>query len=365
MSNSKFYTWLIVSFMICMMALSTGLVDGAEYNVSGSIYSTDGYSGINGATLEFVNSSGLVTDVLADSTGEYEIDVEEGAYTVYINATGYEPVVQDINLATSFVMDIGLTPNAPSEYKIYGYTRESGIHAPISNAYVLLLESSIQIDYAYTDGTAYFEFEAPDGNYELDITADGYETENEPITVSGSDVDVDIFLDLIDPYSGSGGVSGYTDGGDNGNGDGDGNESDGDFDPFGELGVDIEGYMTLCLSMIILLIVCFLLMTIGILAILVRLGKIKKGIIKLNDGQEQMAARVQQPVVQQQVPPAVAPAPVQPQSPPQPAPRQQPAPQPWEEAPQPAPPDVEGKCPQCGYVNDPNENFCKKCFHQL
>ncbi|UCF07655.1 MAG: carboxypeptidase regulatory-like domain-containing protein [Thermoplasmata archaeon] len=189
---------------------------------------------------------------------------------------------------------------AAQEHQISGYVYEEGTSFRISGAEVNVEgEDSRQ---TWTDGNGYYSVWVPDGGYTVTVSADGYHDEDNWVSVSGQDVNRDFYLTERETNGNGGGFDG--------DGDGDGEEEDVEdmFGDLGDIGSQVGAYVTLCMSLIIILLVSIFVMAIASVGIFVRLGKIKK---ELKNSQiQQSPGQYQQPQHsgQQAPPPPPAPA---------------------------------------------------------
>ncbi|MEE9152367.1 MAG: carboxypeptidase-like regulatory domain-containing protein [Thermoplasmata archaeon] len=187
---------------------------------------------------------------------------------------------------------------AAQEHQISGNVYEEGTSWGIDGA-----EVHIEGDGSWdvnTDSSGYYSIWVPGGSYSIIVSANGYFDEDVWVTVEGENVNQDFYLS--ETYgNGNGG------GGDDGDGDGD-DGSSGIPDEFSQLGDQVGSYVTICMSIIIILVIAFLAMAIATVGIFVRLGKIKKELKK--PPAQQAVQQYQQPLPPaQQAPPAQPPQP--------------------------------------------------------
>ena len=141
-----------------------------------------------------------------------------------------------------------------------------------------------------TDYNGYYSIYLEPGNYSIIVSAEGYDTRTYDRVYVGEGSYEEFYLSP-QSYDGDGGSDGYNgDGGSDGDGDGsDGDDGDSEnnmesFLPAG-VGDNINLLAGVCLIVFILFIVSFLIIACAALGIFVRLGKIKRDVSRLTEGQ--------------------------------------------------------------------------------
>jgi len=146
------------------------------------------------------------------------------------------------------------------------------------------------MDDVTTDYNGYYSIYLEPGNYSIIVSAEGYDTRTYDRFYVGEGSNEDFYLSP-QSYDGDGGSDGYDgDGGSDGDGDGsDGDDGDSEnnmesFLPAG-VGDNINLLAGVCFIVFILFIVSFLIIACAALGIFVRLGKIKRDVSRLTEGQ--------------------------------------------------------------------------------
>ncbi|QSW84759.1 carboxypeptidase regulatory-like domain-containing protein [Natrinema longum] len=139
-----------------------------------------------------------------DDNGSYAIDLEEGEYTLEVSADEYESTSETVTVDAdgtttvdvSLEGDDGGSDPAPSVGTVTGtVTDEDG--EPIADATISADDETVT---TADDGS--YELELEDGEYTLEITADGYEDASETVSVDAdTTVTVDVTLTETDDES--------------------------------------------------------------------------------------------------------------------------------------------------------------------
>jgi hypothetical protein len=289
-------------------------------------------------------------------TGEYydEIDGETFSYDDYevsaggryyysVSARNVEGESSRSNEAFAIIEDV----QESSDNFLSGYVYDSDSSSGIGNAYVEAVDESSQSSWgAYTNSAGFYSIQLPDGYYRLEISAPDYMDSSDYIGIYSSDVNRDFYLSSSDsnndpyndnndpnnnynPYDNNNGdPQGSGDPYNDGNNDGDG-DGDGDGGGFDGLPEDFEGTMqnVLFFGMLLIGILFLSLITIAVASVasFVRLGKIKKTMIKLEETQNHMQNN-QSYYQQPQYPPQHSPPPQNNTPPSSPPPQNSPPP---------------------------------------
>lgn len=181
-------------------------------------------------------------------------------------------------------------------YNISGNVFDQENSDPIDGASVEIINQNTQESwFVGTDGSGHYSMSVEPGSYRILVDTYGYNPDDKYVEVVDWDVNVDDFM-LNSDGSTNGGSNG--DGGDNGDGE--------DFDLFGDDGfgqIFMYGIILVITFLVLLMITAF-----GTIAMVMRLGKIKKELIKMNEKIEEKhsqrpAAPAQSPPVEQDYPP--------------------------------------------------------------
>ncbi len=162
---------------------------------------------------------------------------------------------------------------------------------PGANIVIESLDSS-QNYYANTDGSGYYSVNLPAGEYHVTVNANNYQQWETNFYMGLSPQNYDIPLNPTGGY-----YDNYDDDPSDGSGDFEGFEM-----PFGDMDEEfITTMLTILVSLIVIFFICLVTITVALIIISSRLGKIRKELIALNESQK---PKVQgSPVYQQQQPP--------------------------------------------------------------
>lgn len=181
---------------------------------------------------------------------------------------------------------------------IEGQVRDNS-YDTVDNAEVRFTSQNNGMEYyGNTDNDGEFEIHnIPDGNYDVNINAGGYDELHQTTYVDGGNTYFDFTLSSQ-----------------NGGDDGDGGDGE-DFDPFGQATEEFEDIIMYLIMAIVLFYTLLIIITIMTIAIFVRLGKIKRSTAELKDTVKDLNNKTMssQPQYQQ---PVQQPAPEQYQQPP-------------------------------------------------
>ncbi len=181
---------------------------------------------------------------------------------------------------------------------IEGQVRDNS-YDTVDNAEVRFTSQNNGMEYyGNTDNDGEFEIRnIPDGNYDVNINAGGYDELHQTTYVDGGNTYFDFTLSSQ-----------------NGGDDGDGGDGE-DFDPFGQATEEFEDIIMYLIMAIVLFYTLLIIITIMTIAIFVRLGKIKRSTAELKDTVKDLNNKTMssQPQYQQ---PVQQPAPEQYQQPP-------------------------------------------------
>ncbi|MBS3767281.1 MAG: carboxypeptidase regulatory-like domain-containing protein [Candidatus Cloacimonetes bacterium] len=153
------------------------------FGIRGVVTDTSGaplYAKITIPAHDYDNSE-VYTD---PDVGDYHRMLLPGTYDLEVSAYGY--VTQEVNDVT--VVDTGATVvnvelEEANSYDVTGVIKDGNTYDPISDAVVELIDVPVEPD--TTDSTGHYELDnVLEGNYEIRISADGYPTLIEQISVS-------------------------------------------------------------------------------------------------------------------------------------------------------------------------------------
>jgi len=156
--------------------------------ITGYVYKGGSSQGISGASVTADPGSYSTT---TDSAGHYSLTLPDGTYTVTASAGGYQPSSASVTVSGSDVTkDFYLIP-VGSGHAITGYVYKSGTSQGISGATVTASPGGYSTT---TDSAGHYSLTLPDGTYTVTVSASGYQSTTRSVTVSGSDVTIDIYL---------------------------------------------------------------------------------------------------------------------------------------------------------------------------
>lgn len=137
-----------------------------------------------------ITVDGSAAEFFANADGSYVVPVEAGAHTIRFAYFGYQPTEVDVTVAEGETVnqDVALAP--ATDTAVTGAVTSDG--TPVAGAEVALRGTPLTTTTA-ADGTYTFE-PVTDGEYEVDVSADGYVRARVPVSVAGGDVVADVEL---------------------------------------------------------------------------------------------------------------------------------------------------------------------------
>ena len=183
---------------------------------------------------------------------------------------------------------------AQSTANVSGHVYDESNHAPVSGADIYVENTETSEGYHFTTGdNGYFNSNLPLGDYRVMVTADDYFDWSQDFSIEDTTPQTNNIYLTPENWPG------HENPGENTGGD----NEDGGFDmPFGD--IDEDSIMTLMIIMVALVVtffICLITITVALMVISSRLGKIRKELIALNESQK---PKVQAPPpMYQQAPP--------------------------------------------------------------
>nr|WP_245332936.1 carboxypeptidase regulatory-like domain-containing protein [Halarchaeum solikamskense] len=165
----------MVSSMTSVFGAHDYQLEPTTYTVDGTVTDSSG-NAIEGASVTITNSSGSeVGTTTTASDGTYSISgIQSGTdYTVEASASGYTSSTQTVDVSSATTVDLSLSTASYS----YSATVEDASGTAIGGATVELLDNSGNVVSSGTtasDGT--ISLSAPSGTYEVEVSADGYDS---------------------------------------------------------------------------------------------------------------------------------------------------------------------------------------------
>ncbi|MDF9745116.1 carboxypeptidase regulatory-like domain-containing protein [Natrinema salsiterrestre] len=154
--------------------------------LEGTVTDTDGEP-IAGATVTVGDQQ-----TTTDDNGTYSLELEAGEYTLAVSAEGYEDASEDVTVEveSTTTADVTLEERTGS---VEGTVTDAD-DEPIADATVTAGDETVTTD---ENGTYTLELEP--GEYTLDVSADGYETVSEDVTVDAdATTTADVTLEAVD-----------------------------------------------------------------------------------------------------------------------------------------------------------------------
>ncbi len=148
---------------------------------------------------------------------------------------------------------------------------------PVSGANIVATSMDTSQVYSdVTDGSGYYSINLPPGNYRVTVDAGGFEHWEETNFLMGIDPAYnDIYLS---PEGGGSGGDDYDDG-----------DDDGSDSPFGDLDEDmLETMVKVLVALVVIFFICLITMTVALVMMSVRLGKIRKELKAMNETLDEM-----------------------------------------------------------------------------
>jgi hypothetical protein len=172
----------------------------AEYSVSGTVVAIPTGIAVAGAAIDASGPGGTVSAV-SGSRGNYSFQLPNGTYSVVVTAAGYRPGTASvaINGASLTNVTLNVVAQATSVYPVRGVALDGGTHQPISGAVVTFQGPQYSVEvFTFPNGT--FVASLSNGSYAFGISATGYRTLNQMVTVDGAAISGLTFnLDPIHP----------------------------------------------------------------------------------------------------------------------------------------------------------------------
>ena len=177
----------------------------ASIAITGKIVDQNG-NGVQGVTVTATDPGGTTVDfgpTTSAQDGSYELDVDPGTYDLHFDppsGSGLNPIVEpSFTASENQVLDVQLTPPAPTRYTVSGFVEDSAGN-PVPDVFVGFHNGQVgQGAAAFTDDTGFYSVTLPDGDWqeELDggrqvttaqVPPDFSLTSTQNLTVSDSDV---------------------------------------------------------------------------------------------------------------------------------------------------------------------------------
>lgn len=183
---------------------------------------------------------------------------------------------------------------------VSGHVYDESNNAPISGADIHVQNTDTSEEYHFITGeNGYYSSNLPFGDYSVSVTEDDYQEWSQYFSIADTSPQVhDIYLTPVNDYT-PGGLDDDSDSYSDDDSSSTDDESEGIDMPFGDMDEDsIETIMIVLISLVVIFFICLVTITIALMVISVRLGKIRKELVALNEAQKpkvQAAPQYQQP----------------------------------------------------------------------
>jgi hypothetical protein len=158
-----------------------------EYPVTGRVVDRLDDAPLRGATVTVPEESTATTD----ASGEYALSSTGGSYTIVASAPGFQSISVPIFVtAGTNNANFALSPQFPREYSLTGTVTNASNGAPVWGATVNL-NFTMQV---ITGATGSFQFEVPNGTYELLSVMRGYQDRSALVTIRGAPVGTNLVI---------------------------------------------------------------------------------------------------------------------------------------------------------------------------
>lgn len=185
--TSPFQGWLqdsqniFLNSIDYLLTTNFGKVTGSVSNESGETLD---------ASVEVVE-----TGYTFEYQGEMEFFHDEGTYTLKVRAAGYETETLEIEVENGTPVELDLTLQSSEGGSIAGIIRDTLTEQPLGSATVKLKQNDDVISELTTDVNGRYELQdLNDGQYQLEVTKEGYILETINFEITASPIERDIAL---------------------------------------------------------------------------------------------------------------------------------------------------------------------------
>ena len=182
--------------------------------VTGSVYSSsdEGVMLLPGVEVKIFNNTDLYMTTTTEN-GSYSINVSAPA-SYFVSATNNSPgftnndFMQEIMVVVDDYKEVDIEFFSVMDYKMISGSVKDDTGQPIYDAIVDISaagpqEESGWEDYTYTDLDGYYSMNVPSGVYDINVTADGFFSENAYDVDVNEDVTLDFILEPASGFTGS------------------------------------------------------------------------------------------------------------------------------------------------------------------
>ena len=176
---------------------------GLRLSLTGTVTESGASQPVANARVEVVDGANVGKSGTANTEGLYDIaDLEPGAFSVRVQADGFDTTAQSITLTDSRTVNFSLRRKAKdggqsapaTRYVVGGIVKDASTNAPMASVRLKVVDGANNGRAAATDSSGRFTLTALDaGAFTLRASADGYDDAQQVVTV-GPDRSVDFAL---------------------------------------------------------------------------------------------------------------------------------------------------------------------------
>ena len=171
--------------------------------VSGQITNASDGTPIADATVRVKDDGETVIRTTTDGDGAYRLPTPVGNYQLVASADGYADNSTPINLTAGDPVTANLTLSPVATGTVSGQVTNASDGTPIAGVGVGLVKNGSYVTSTETASDGTFQLEAPEGDYELTVWADGYDDNWTEVSLTDSDPKtVDLTLKPIKTFTG-------------------------------------------------------------------------------------------------------------------------------------------------------------------
>ena len=175
--------------------------EGEDSTVYGQVTDKDTGEGL-GASVK-LDGEKKSYETFTDRSGNYEIQCYADDYRITVESDGYKTHYGEVKVGEGEEVqyDVQLEKEDPPDSQLHGTVTDAETEDPIGEAMVRIENSDNKYS-ATTDKEGYYEIDCNSGDYEISISASGYETHYGEVTVKpGDDNEYDAALEPTEENS--------------------------------------------------------------------------------------------------------------------------------------------------------------------
>jgi hypothetical protein len=189
--NMGYFTEFVRASLATFVHLSGCLVADGVGQVAGQVTAQGSGSPIAGATLTLESPAGQTLSATSDAGGYYTRTLLADTYTMTAQAYGYLPVVlPDIVVITDTVTTQDVALAVAPTFTVSGVVRSQETGLPLA-AQIAFLDTPVSV--SSDPATGAYQAALPAGNYQMEVTAVGYQPAGRTIYLDG-DQNQDFYL---------------------------------------------------------------------------------------------------------------------------------------------------------------------------